>query len=67
MTIGEWVRAQRKARGWTQWQMALETRISPRLIAGWERGENEPSWPNLLILCKAFGEAPPILSMEANR
>lgn len=53
--LGANIKRLRKARGWTQAQLAGESNISERHAAGIERGEENPTLDMLMQLASAFG------------
>ena len=54
MTIGQWIRAERESRQWSQDQLAFRAHVSPRLIGRYERGEGAPSQENLARIAEAM-------------
>jgi transcriptional regulator with XRE-family HTH domain len=46
-SIGQWVRAARERKGWTQTQLADELALSKGAISHWERGTHMPTHPQL--------------------
>lgn len=68
MEYNENIRALRKAKGWTQQQLADEAGVSRQMVTRWENGWNVPSLPYAAKLADLFGvsvaelmtgEAPP--------
>jgi transcriptional regulator with XRE-family HTH domain len=59
MTIGQWIRAERESRKWSQDKLAFRAHVSSRLIGRYERGEGEPNIANLVKIADAFGEPLP--------
>lgn len=55
MTIGRWIRDQRKKNDWSQDELAFRAHVSPRLIGRYERGEGEPNIANLVKIADALG------------
>ncbi len=45
----------RKARGWTQTELASRAGFKPSAIGHWEIGRRTPSWPNAIRLAAALG------------
>ena len=54
MTLGEKIRAERRARGWTQSELAGEE-ITRNMLSRIESGDALPSLPTLLYLANRFG------------
>lgn len=52
-TIGETVREERKARGWSQATLAKKVYVAPQTIARYEKDEFEPT----LFVCIGLAEA----------
>ncbi len=52
--IGSWLREQRKAKGWSQDELAFRSKVPARMIGGYERGQWEPSITVLVRLCDAL-------------
>ena len=55
MRFAERLLAARKARKWTQAELARRTGLAPAAICHYERGEREPGIVNLGKLGRAFG------------
>lgn len=43
VTIGEFIRAKREEKGWSQTEMSYEARISTNVISNWETGHASPN------------------------
>jgi transcriptional regulator with XRE-family HTH domain len=54
MIIGEKIKKLRKAKGWTQGQLALELDINRNQVSLWETGKFEPSVFNCVCLADVF-------------
>lgn len=64
-SLGAWVRAARKYKGWTQVQLARAMALSPANVSHWEREHHRPSHPQLVRISRLTGYplrelAPPI-------
>jgi type I restriction enzyme M protein len=57
--LGAWIRAGRKARGWTQAELGERLAASQATISQWETGKITPGEDDRLQLGKLFGEAAP--------
>lgn len=55
MTIGELIREERKARGWTQSDLAQRADINSISISYYETGRTIPSVMGLIGIADAFG------------
>ena len=51
----ETIRALRRARGWTQFELALKVGVQPQAVYLWESGRRTPQVPQLRKLGKVFG------------
>lgn len=49
------IRALRRERGWTQFELALRIGVQPQTIYLWERGRRTPQVPQLRRLGREFG------------
>lgn len=56
--LGANIRRLRKAKGFTQEQLAQEARMALRYVAGVERGEENPSLRFLVKIAEALGAEP---------
>lgn len=63
-SIGEWIRRNRVARGWSQYRLARVARISASTLNRWERGLTQPSIPELQAVFDAL-EVPEAQRAEA--
>lgn len=52
--VGEWIKAERTKRGWSQDELAHRAHIGARLVGRYERGEGEPSIETLTKIADAF-------------
>lgn len=55
MTLGEKLQKLRKAKGWTQEDLASQISISRQALSKWEQGTVIPDTENVLQLSKVFG------------
>jgi len=53
-TIGDEIRAARKAKGWTQTVLGDKLNVSFTTVAAWEQGKSNPRIPTLVLLSKAL-------------
>jgi len=58
VAFGEAVRERRRARGWTQEQLAERAGVAAIHVGFVERGENVPKLTLILRIAKAFGVRP---------
>ena len=49
------IRALRRERGWTQFELALQVSVQPQTVYLWERGRRMPQVPQLRRLGQVFG------------
>ena len=49
------IRALRRERGWTQFELALRVSVQPQTVYLWERGRRMPQVPQLRRLGQVFG------------
>jgi transcriptional regulator with XRE-family HTH domain len=49
------IRALRQARGWTQYELALQVGVHPQAVYLWESGRRTPHVPQLRKLGQLFG------------
>ncbi len=49
------IRALRRDRGWTQFELALRVGVQPQTVYLWERGRRMPQVPQLRRLGRVFG------------
>lgn len=52
--IGSQIRTARKAKGWTQTDLAKKIGVSFTTVASWEQGKNKPRLPALVMLAQAL-------------
>lgn len=62
--IGSIIRAERKARGWSQDDVAGRVGVRGLAVGKWERGQANPSTDNRLALAELFGLDPRELGIE---
>ena len=55
MTIGEKLQRLRKARGWTQEELAAQVGVSRQSLSKWESDAALPDTANVIALCDLFG------------
>lgn len=56
MTLGEKIKAARKAKGWYQHDLAVAVGVEPPTVSRWESDLVEPDSQNLLAIAKATGK-----------
>jgi transcriptional regulator with XRE-family HTH domain len=49
------IRELREERGWSQFELAVKTGVTPSTISNWERGMTEPKVSQLRRLAELFG------------
>lgn len=54
MIIGEKIKKLRKAKGWTQDQLAELISVTRNMVGYWERNEHEPTILNCMCLADVF-------------
>lgn len=59
MELKKWVRAARKAKGWTQTQLGDAISLTKQNISGWENGRHEPSFSQMVKIVEVTGFAMP--------
>lgn len=57
--VGEWIVEQRRARGWTQIELAQRMKVQGSTISRWETGIFEPRGSAFRKLCATFGVSIP--------
>ncbi|KQZ29375.1 helix-turn-helix domain-containing protein [Caulobacter sp. Root1472] len=62
--VGANIRRLRKAKGLTQEQLAHESGVAMRYVAGVERGEENPSLKFLVKISEALGAEPGVLLLR---
>ena len=55
MTFGEKLQALRKARGWSQEELAARISVSRQALSKWESGASVPDTENVVALSRLFG------------
>ena len=55
MTFGEKLQALRKARGWSQEELAQQINVSRQALSKWESGTSVPDTENVVALSRLFG------------
>ena len=55
MTFGEKLQALRKARGWSQEELAQQINVSRQALSKWESGASVPDTENVIALSRLFG------------
>lgn len=55
MTIGEKILNMRKARGWSQEELAERVRVTRQAVSRWESGSAKPDADKIVALCDLFG------------
>ena len=55
MTFGEKLQALRKARGWSQEELATQINVSRQALSKWESGASVPDTENVVALSRLFG------------
>jgi transcriptional regulator with XRE-family HTH domain len=63
-TLGQRLRVLRKARGWSQQDVADRTGVRVLAVGKWERDQQNPSDPNLVTLAKLYGIDPAEIGYE---
>lgn len=61
------LRARRRALGWSQEQLGLESGVQRNFISLIETGQNQPTVATVFKLAKALGMAPSVLIAEVER
>ena len=55
MTLGEKILNMRKARGWSQEELADRTGVSRQAVSRWESGSAKPDADKIIAICDLFG------------
>ena len=55
MSMGEKIRNLRKARGWSQEELAEQIAVTRQAISRWESDSAKPDADNIVALCTLFG------------
>jgi transcriptional regulator with XRE-family HTH domain len=61
------IRALRQARGWTQYELALQIGVHPQAVYLWESGRRTPHVPQLRKLGQVFGLCSDEIDLEIPR
>lgn len=64
MTFGEKLQALRKARGWSQEELATQINVSRQALSKWESGASAPDTENVVALSRLFGVSTDYLLLE---
>lgn len=64
MTFGEKLQALRKARGWSQEELAQQINVSRQALSKWEGGASMPDTENVVALSRLFGVSTDYLLLE---
>ena len=64
MTFGEKLQALRKARGWSQEELATKINVSRQALSKWESGASVPDTENVVALSRLFGVSTDYLLLE---
>ena len=66
MTFGEKLQALRKARGWSQEELAQQINVSRQALSKWESGTSVPDTENVVALSRLFGVTTDYLLLAEN-
>ena len=55
MTLGEKILNMRKARGWSQEELADRAGVSRQAVSRWESGSAKPDADKIIVICDLFG------------
>ena len=66
MTFGEKLQALRKARGWSQEELATQINVSRQALSKWESGASVPDTENVIALSRLFGVTTAYLLLEGD-
>ena len=61
------IRALRRERGWTQYELALKIGVHPQAVYLWESGRRTPYVPQLRKLGQVFGMCSDDIDLDAPR
>jgi transcriptional regulator with XRE-family HTH domain len=61
------IRALRQARGWTQYELALQVGVHPQAVYLWESGRRTPHVPQLRKVGQLFGLCSDEIDLEVPR
>lgn len=64
MTFGEKLQALRKARGWSQEELATQINVSRQALSKWESDASVPDTENVVALSRLFGVSTDYLLLE---
>lgn len=64
MTIGEKILNMRKARGWSQEELAERVGVTRQAVSRWESGSAKPDADKIIALCDLFGVSADYLLRE---
>lgn len=64
MTTGDRIQALRKARGWSQEELAAQIGVSRQAVSRWELDSTKPEAEKILALCDRFGVSTDYLLRE---
>lgn len=64
MTMGEKILRMRKARGWSQEELAERMSVSRQAVSRWESGSAKPDADKIIALCDLFGVSADYLLRE---
>ena len=64
MTFGEKLQALRKARSWSQEELATQINVSRQALSKWESGASMPDTENVVALSRLFGVSTDYLLLE---
>lgn len=64
MTFGEKLQALRKARGWSQEELATQINVSRQALSKWESGVSVPDTENVVALSRLFGVSTDYLLLD---
>lgn len=64
MTIGEKLQTLRKARGWSQEELAQQINVSRQALSKWEQNASVPDTENVVALSRLFGVTTDYLLLE---
>ena len=64
MNFGEKLQALRKARGWSQEELAAQINVSRQALSKWELGASVPDTENVVKISRLFGVSTDYLLLE---
>ena len=65
MTLGEKIQNMRKARGWSQEELAARVGVTRQAVSRWESGSAKPDADKILAVCDLFGVSADYLLRES--